>query len=195
LFFAIAIAEHFEFRPDWYRQGAVAALVLEYYFVLRSVLRTKPHLRSCRTRCRQCGIFFVAHPRNAVQRHKMRCPFGCREAHRRAEAIGRSIAYYRDPRGKRKKSDLNQRRSHPGSKAPPPKPLAPQPSTCASKVRSARPRPPILEHVRMVVSLIEGRRISRRQVLRMLANNLRQHSLVRRKKIDQAVAWLLKHPP
>jgi hypothetical protein len=47
----------------------------------------------------------------------------------------------------------------------------------------------------MVVSLIEGRRISRRQVLRMLANNLRQHSLVRRKKIDQAVAWLLKHPP
>ncbi len=43
-------------------------------------------------RCRQCGIFFVAHPRNAVQRHKMRCPFGCREAHRRAEAIGRSVA-------------------------------------------------------------------------------------------------------
>lgn len=53
----------------------------------------------------------------------------------------------------------------------------------------------MLQHVRMVVSLIEGRRISRRQVLRMLTKNMRQHSLVRRRKIDQAVAWLLKHPP
>jgi hypothetical protein len=53
----------------------------------------------------------------------------------------------------------------------------------------------MLQHVRMVVSLIEGRRISPRQVLTMLANNLRQHSLVRRKRIDHAVAWLLKHPP
>jgi hypothetical protein len=32
-------------------------------------------------------------------------------------------------------------------------------------------------------------------VLTMLTKNMRQHSLVRRKKIDHAVAWLLKHPP
>jgi hypothetical protein len=49
--------------------------------------------------------------------------------------------------------------------------------------------------VRVVASLIEGRRVSRRQVLAMLAKNLRQHSMVRRRKIDQVVAWLNKEPP
>ena len=63
-----------------------------------------------------------------------------------------------------------------------------------SQSRSAGPSPLMLQHVRMVVSLIEGRRISRRQVLTMLAKNMRQHSLVRRKKIDQAVAWLHETP-
>lgn len=169
--------------------------MLEYYLVLRSILRAKPHLRICRTRCRQCGIFFFAHPRNAVQRHKMRCPFGCREAHRRQEANRRSAAYYRDPKGKRKKSDLNQRRSRPCPRATPPKPPARPFPPRTPKVRPARPNPLLLEHVRLVVSLIEGRRVSRRQVRLMLAKNLRQHTLVHRKRIDQAVVWLQKQPP
>jgi hypothetical protein len=53
----------------------------------------------------------------------------------------------------------------------------------------------MLQHVRMVVRLIEGRPISRRQVLLMLAKNLRQHTLTRRKQIDHAVIWLQKQPP
>jgi hypothetical protein len=68
-------------------------------------------------------------------------------------------------------------------------------STSTSKARCARPTPQMLQHVRMVVSLIEGRRISRRQVRLMLAKNLRQHTVVRRRKIDQAVLWLHKQPP
>src|SRR5208337_3183879 len=119
-FFAIRIAEHFEFRPDWYRGGAVAALVLEYYVLLRSVLRAKPHLRACLTRCRHCRIFFLTHPRNAG-RQDLRCPFGCREAHRKQASGQRSAAYYGGPKGKRKKSDLNQRR--------PRKYCAPMPTT------------------------------------------------------------------
>ena len=47
----------------------------------------------------------------------------------------------------------------------------------------------------MVISLIEGRRISRRQVLRMLERVLRQHTMCRRRKIDQALAWLNEEPP
>jgi hypothetical protein len=47
----------------------------------------------------------------------------------------------------------------------------------------------------MVVSLIEGRRVSRRQVLLMLAKILRQHTLTRRPRIDQTVRWLHKQPP
>jgi len=53
----------------------------------------------------------------------------------------------------------------------------------------------MVEHVRMVVSLIEDRRVSRRAVLRMLARHLRQHSICRRRQIDQTVAWLNEAPP
>ena len=165
--------------------------MLEYYWLLRSVMRAKPHPRACLTRCRHCRIFFLTHPRNAG-RVNLRCPFGCREAHRKEQSAQRSAAYYRDPRGKRKKSDLNQRRrlSAPagGQKSPARKiPAGEQPS--------ARANPAIVEHVRMVVSLIEGRPISRQTILEMLAENLRQHTMVHRSKIDQAVLWLNAHPP
>ena len=159
--------------------------------LLRSVLRAKPHLRACLTRCRHCGIFFLTHRRNAG-RHDLRCPFGCREAHRKQASAQRSAAFYRQPEGKRKKSDLNQRRPR---KYCPPKPAPKPPRTRPSKRRRPQWNPLLVEYVRMVASLIEGRRISRGQVLRMLARHLRQHTLVRRRRIDQTVAWLQEEPP
>jgi hypothetical protein len=178
---------------DWYRGGAVAGLVLEYYVLLRSVLHAKPHLRACLTRCRHCRIFFLTHPRNGG-RHDLRCPFGCREAHRKRAAAQRSAAYYGDAEGKKRKSKLNQRR--------PRKYCAPEPPS--DRPRPRRPKrsrrrrewdPLMVEHVRMVCSLIEGRRLSRRRVRRMLARNLRQHTMCRRRQIDQTVAWLNEAPP
>lgn len=175
--------------------------MLEYYVVLRSVLRAKPYLRRCPTRCPHCGIFFLTHPCNRKQRGLIRCPFGCRSEHRRRKAVGRSSAYYSDQAGKEIKKQLNQRRCRllprRGSKGratrsrrkpPPAKP-------CLANGRSVRPNPVILQHVRMVVSLIEGRRVSRRQVQLMLTKILRQHTLTRRKQIDQTVLWLHKQPP
>jgi hypothetical protein len=53
----------------------------------------------------------------------------------------------------------------------------------------------MVEHVRMVTSLIEGRRLSARRVREMLARVLRQHTIVRRRRIDQTVAWLNEQPP
>jgi len=169
----------------------VAALVLEYYVLLRSVLHAKPHLRECLTRCRHCRIFFLTHPRNAG-RCDLRCPFGCREAHRKQASAQRSAAYYGDAKGKRIKSKLNQRR--------PRQYCAPEPPSdrpCPPRRRRRRPRwnPQMVEYVRMVVSLIEGRRIRRDQVLRMLARKLRQHTMSRRRQIDQTVAWLQEQPP
>ena len=176
---------------DWYRGGAVAALVLEYYLLLRSVLRAKPHLRACLTRCRHCRIFFLTHPRNAG-RHDLRCPFGCRQAHRKQASAQRSAAYYGDAEGKRIKSKLNQRR--------PRKYCAPEPPSDRSRAPGRRRRrtrwnPLMVEYVATVVSLIEGRRVSRGQVRRMLARVLRQHTICRRRKIDQTVAWLNEQPP
>jgi len=133
----------------------------------------------------------LTHPRNAG-RHNLRCPFGCREAHRKKHPPRRSAASYSDPAGKVKQSALNQRRASKSSAKgqTPAVPEAPVP-----KKGSAKWSPPMVEHVRMVVSLIEGRRVSRRQVLAILAKVLRQHTMVRRRKIDQAVAWLNEQPP
>jgi hypothetical protein len=168
----------------------VTALVLEYYLLLRSVLRAKPRLRACLSRCRHCRIFFLTDPRNAGRRD-LGCPFGCREAHRQQQSTRRSVAYYRDPKGKKKKCVLNQRRAR--LTAPGPKTVAPGASEPTQG--SAPWNEAMVEHVRMVSSLIEGRWVSRKEILTMLAKVLRQHTMCRRRKIDQAVVWLKEHPP
>ena len=160
--------------------------------LLRSVLRAKPHLKACLTRCRHCRIFFVTHPRNAG-RHDLRCPFGCREAHRKRASAQRSAAYYGDAEGKSIKSRINQRR--PRNYCPPEPPSERPRAPDASQRGPAQWDPQMVEHVRMVTSLIEGWRVSRRQVLEMLARVLRQHTMGRRRRIDQTVAWLNEQPP
>lgn len=155
--------------------------MLSYYVVLRSVLRLKPWLRKCLARCRHCGIFFLTDVRNAG-RKDLGCPFGCRQAHRQSQSTRRSVAYYREPEGKVKKRDLNARRR----KTPRPRP----PSTPASPWRR-----PILEYVCVLVGLIEGRKVRLWEVVEMLERSLRQHRMVRTRRIDQSVAWLNEQPP
>lgn len=86
----LKIREYFEFCPDWYhRNSAVRELVMQYYVVLRSLLRVNPTLRRCLCRCRHCHIFFLTDPRNR-RRRDLVCPFGCRRVHQssQAETIG-----------------------------------------------------------------------------------------------------------
>jgi hypothetical protein len=170
----------------------VAVLVLEYYLLLRSVLRAKPHLRECLTRCRHCRIFFLTHPRNGG-RQDLGCPFGCRQAGRKQQSARRSLDYYRTPNGKTKKADLNNRhrswvRRASALQAPTAKVVAPTGTPGGWNE-------PMVEHVRMVSSLIEDRRVSREEILEMLARVLRQRTMPRRSKIDHVVAWLNEHPP
>lgn len=177
----------------------MAGLVLEYYVLLRTVLHNRPHGRVCLKRCRHCGIFFLTHPRNAG-RHDLGCPFGCRQAHRRRQSTRRSVAYYQDPIGKIKKRLLNgQRRALPEPEERPPTPpvevAGPAADPGGAGWRAGRWNEPMVEHVRMVSSLIEGRPVSWREVREMLERVLRQHRMVRRRKIDQAVAWIKENPP
>jgi len=160
----------------------VALLVLSYYVVLRSVLRLKPWLRKCLARCRHCGIFFLTDARNAG-RQDLGCPFGCRQAHRQSESSRRSVDYYRQPEGKAKKRELNARRR----KTPPATPSSQPPLL-------PWPRP-ILDYVRVVVSVIEGRPVQLSEIVEMLQRTLRQHRMVRTRRIDQGVAWLNEQPP
>lgn len=83
------------------------------------MLRSHPELLRCVAYCRHCEIRFLTHPRNAGRRD-LRCPFGCREHHRRQGSCQRSTAYYRTDAGKAKKKRLNNRR--------PGKPAAGRPS-------------------------------------------------------------------
>jgi hypothetical protein len=155
--------------------------VLSYYVVLRSVLRIKPWLRKCLARCRHCGIFFLTDVRNAG-RQDLGCPFGCSQAHRKCRSTRRSVAYYREPEGKVKKRDLNARRR----KSPRPRPPA---TPTASWPR------PILEYVCVMVGLIEGRKVQVCEVVEMLERTVRQHRMVRTRRLDQSVAWLNAQPP
>jgi len=187
-FFLLGIQERFTFRPGWYREEGVRGLVLEYYFVLRTALSDRPLLRPCLTRCRHCRIFFLAHSRNRG-RKDLGCPFGCRDAHRRRRSAERSKAYYRTPSGKRKKAALNGRRSvWPVPESGPGEEATGEESEATFAVG-------IVEHVRVVTSLIEGFEVSREEVVEMLARILRQPRMARERRIDQAVRRLAREPP
>jgi len=183
-FVVIQVQQHFHFRPDWYRQGEVCALVKQYYVVLRSVLRSQSHLRRCLRRCRHCRIFFLTHPRNAG-RSDLRCPFGCREVHRKQRSTERSVAYYTTAEGKEKKKNQNGKRVQSGVG-----PGAHPAVTGALQFHAG-----MVGYVAMVASLIEGRDVSEAEILQMLVRAMRQHSMARRRRMDYVVAQLKKNGP
>ncbi len=166
--------------------------MLQYYFVLRSVLRAKPCLLRSLTRCRHCRIFFLTHPCNAG-RNDLGCPFGCKDAHRKRCSTQRSVEYYGTEEGKIKKKIQNGKRSksiaklNSGDQAEETgRDLAPEPR---------RFNADMVCYVRMVTSLIEGRRVSTEEILEMLARAVRQHSMARRRRIDYVLWYLKKHSP
>jgi hypothetical protein len=53
----------------------------------------------------------------------------------------------------------------------------------------------IVDYVRMVTSLIEGRPVSREEILQMLKRVVRQHSLARERRIDYILRTLKEKPP
>ena len=160
--------------------------------LVRSLLRTQPLRRRCLTRCRHCRIFFLTAPCNAG-RKDLGCPFGCAQAHRRQQSTVRSVAFYRTDDGRRRKRDLNQRRPAAYRRSAPAPVALPKPAPDPAD-RSPWPGP-IVAHVRLVVSWIEHRDVRREEILRMLAQVLRQQGLARRRRIDYALAWLNEHPP
>ncbi len=55
--------------------------------------------------------------------------------------------------------------------------------------------PEVIEHVRIIVSLLEDRSISLEELWETLLRFWRQRTIGRRRKIDHNVAWLNTHPP
>jgi hypothetical protein len=183
----VKIQEHFQFCPDWYRRHEdVRALVGQYYVVLRSLLRQKLHLRLYRARCRHCGIYFLADPRNRGRRD-LGCPFGCQHAYRRQSSAQRSADYYASPVGKAKKKLHNDKRGRRRMAAAAPAgqgSLHPR----VRRQECADFEMAILSYLSRVVSLIEGRRVSRQEIREMLTRALRQHTIGRRRKIEYVLS-------
>lgn len=164
---------------------------MAYYFALRHALRSQARLRACLTRCRHCRIFFISHPRNR-NRRGLGCPFGCRKEICRQRSAERSAAYYRTPSGKAKKARLNRRRRQTEvARADLDANSEPAPEIGANTDLA----PEIVEHVRVVVSLIEGFAVSRAAVIAMLQTTARQRSIVGERRHDYELGWLADHPP
>jgi hypothetical protein len=177
-------------------------------------LQSHPELQGCVAHCIDCGIPFLTHPRNAGRRD-LRCPFGCRQHHRRRSSSRRSTAYYQTAAGKRKKKRLNSRRQGgPGAADRPPQPdLGPQVTLPSEPTRDESPvkvelrlegvvldesslaSSRMLPYVRMVVSLIEGIEFRCDEILRLLRQAMRQHSIAYRRRTDYALGFLDRHPP
>ena len=133
----------------------------------------------------------------------MGCPFGCAQAHRKQESNKRSIAYNRGKEGRRKKGELNNMKRRKPWPAPAVAPITPEVAAAPAVPPAAVPEkagpPPwpvsVVMYVRRVASWIEDRPVRVQEVLEMLAKVLRQHSMARRRWIDQSVDWLNEHPP
>ena len=122
----------------------------------------------------------------------MGCPFGCADEHRWREWRRTRAEYYEDPEGKRRKSKHNQRlRDRRKAAAPPEKvPEPPRPPEAKEEIPTT-----LVGYVQRVVSGIEGRRVSREEILAMLAKEKSQHSLVRQRRVDQIIRSLHERPP
>ena len=118
-------------------------------------------------------------------RRDLRCPFGCREAHRKQRSTERSVAYYATTEGKAKKKMQNGKRAQGGVGADTKPPV-----TGALEGNAG-----MLGYVAMVASLIEGRRVSEVEILQILLRAMRQHSIARRRRMDYVVAQLRKRGP
>lgn len=184
-------------------------------------MESHPELRRCLVACAHCGIHFLTHPRCAG-RTDLRCPFGCREQHRRQRSSQRSAAYYGTPSGKAKKQRLNRRRYRraPSTDVPPPpepsSPLIAVPPVDAGENYEPPPDPcpqvdpqwdgvvldessvtnsPLLPYVRLMVSLIDGVRLTCRELGELLLRTRRQHRFAFRSRIDYVLRFLQEHPP
>jgi hypothetical protein len=176
--------------------------VRQYQTALDSVVESDSDLSGRVAYCCHCGIRFLAHPRCAG-RLNLRCPFGCREQHRRQRSRQRSTAYYRTESGRAKKKALNARRGTRSTSAEP-SPAQPVESSPveeelrleevvldAESVRNS----PMLPYLRTLLYLIEGIQLRGEELVELLIEALRQHSIVFRRRADYVLRFLHQHPP
>ena len=107
----------------------------------------------------------------------------------------RSADYYRTKEGRTKKriqNDKRRRQPRHVDGEDPGKEKSSADSAC--EATEGQWNEQMVTHVRMVTSLIEGRQVSREEILQMLERAMRQHSIGRERRIDYVVRSLMEDP-
>jgi len=147
----------------------------------------------------------------------LRCPFGCREHHRKQQSNQRSTAYYQTAAGKQKKTRLNAKRSvsrdaalpEPTAQHASPTPAAPPADRSSAPVSEkieleleavvltpeVVTTSPMLPYLQMLINQLEGVQLSRKELVAYLLKAMRQHSIAYRTRSDYALLFLHQHPP
>jgi hypothetical protein len=110
-------------------------------------------------------------PRNAWQQ-KMWCPFGCRAERRRRQTNDRGREYYKREFGRTQKAERNRKRRKPSADPAPVEPPA-EPQTPEDLGSD------MIDHIKVVTSIIERRRVSRDETIELIAWVLRQRRMGR----------------
>jgi hypothetical protein len=119
----------------------------------------------------------------------LRCPFGCSQAHRKEESKRRSLEYYQSPEGRKKKRELNARRSEKkGSED------CPEVSSSGDEKSNQQESEILLDkvtvvYIKGVTSLIEGREVGIDEILVILNNRMRQRSIDKQKRFIYAINY------
>lgn len=142
------------YEPHWYRKKNYRWFVKEYYQTLRIVLKATPKNHRELTRCAHCGIYFLTAPSNRG-RKDIRCPFGCREQHKKEASKYRSTAYYQTDDGKIKRQIQNAKRY---------KNVKDPDSALKKKEQLSKEKGSFIGYLRFIISLMEGKYISWQEI-------------------------------
>lgn len=116
---------------------------------------------------------------------------GTAEPHENPSAVSAAIPTPKPQVGKGDRADaLPGRCTQTGDQC-----SSPQCPPALAEVLPKAQDPEVIGHVRIIVSLLEGRQVSLEEIWETLLNFSRQRTIGRRRKIDHTVAWLNTHPP
>lgn len=156
-------------KKEWYKNFYIQEYSHKFYSENRKIMRTVSSKNWVLTRCSDCRIYFLTTASNRG-RKDIRCPFGCREKHKRESSKKRVREYRKTEIGRKKKQKLNEKRYLYKS------------STEINNIASTacEEKGSFVGYLRFIISLKESRFISWQKIKSMLLEYFkkwRQHPL------------------
>ena len=155
----------------WYKAEEIRRQVIGYYSKTRNITHKTKHKYRELIRCCDCGMYFITTPSNRG-RTDIRCPFGCREKHKKEVSRQRVNRYRKTEKGKERKKEANKNRYLLSRKE--------QKREKNKKQIEEDQKGSFIGYLRFILSLIEGRYISWQKIKSILLGYFkkwRQHPL------------------